>query len=125
MEKNEELEKRVANLKDQQQKTQREKDQEQIQLNQKIEILQYKLLNGTSSNDNTHENLANEGASAENTFKELLQLCKGDLDEITKKLVMISQYEQSEDHFRKEIIDQGRKMNELRNEHEKQIYEQT
>ena len=41
----------------------------------------------------------------ENTFKELLQLCKGDLDEITKKLNAICQYEQTEDKLRKEIID--------------------
>ena len=63
----------------------------QIQLNQKIEILQYKLLNGSDSGVRDSQS-TNEGA-AENTFKELLQLCQGDLDEITKKLNAICQYE--------------------------------
>jgi len=52
-------------------------------------------------------------------------MCRGDLDEIIAKLNAICQYEQNEDKLRKEIIDQGRKMNELRNEHERQIYEQS
>ena len=50
-------------------------------------------------------------------------MCRGDLDEIISKLNAICQYEQNEDKLRKEIIDQGRKMNELRNEHERQIFE--
>lgn len=52
-------------------------------------------------------------------------MCRGDLDEIIQKLNAICQYEQNEDKLRKEIIDQGRKMNELRNEHERQIFEQS
>ena len=52
-------------------------------------------------------------------------MCRGDLDEIISKLNAICQYEQNEDKLRKEIIDQGRKMNELRNEHERQIFEQS
>lgn len=85
-------------------------------------MLQYKLLNGSDVRDSQS---TNDGASAENTFKELLLLCRGDLDGITKKLNAICQYEQNEDKLRKEIIDQGRKMNELRNEHERQIFEQS
>lgn len=54
----------------------------QIQLNQKIEILQYKLLNGSDVRDNQSTN----ESGAENTFKELLHMCRGDLDEITSKL---------------------------------------
>lgn len=60
--------------------------------------------------------------SNENTFHELLQLCKGDLNEITSKLNNLVHNEQTEDTLRKEIIDQGRKMNELRQEHERQMY---
>jgi hypothetical protein len=33
---------------------------------------------------------ADDKSSAENTFKELLQLCKGDMNEIIKKLQQIS-----------------------------------
>lgn len=52
-------------------------------------------------------------------------MCRGDLDEIIQKLNAICHNEQNEDKLRKEIIDQGRKMNELRNEHERQIFEQS
>lgn len=45
LEKNEDLERKVAQLKDQHYKTQKEKEQTQIQLENKIKILQYKLLN--------------------------------------------------------------------------------
>ena len=54
----------------------------------------------------------------EATFKGLLELCRGDLSEITKKLQYMVQNEKNEDQLRKELIDQGKKMNELRNEHE-------
>jgi phage-related protein len=61
----------------------------------------------------------------ESTFKELLVLCRGDLTEITNRLNQIAQSEAGEDNLRKEIIDQGRKMNELREDHERQVYELT
>jgi len=115
---NEELEEKVVGLKDQLYKTQKEKDHTQIQLNNKIEILQYKLLN----NGTNEENDANKN-SIEGTFKELLQLCKGDLTEIIGKVNMLSQNELREDKLRKEIIEQGRKMNELRADHERSMYE--
>ena len=35
----------------------------------------------------------------------------------------MSQHDKQEDMLRSEIIDQGRKMNELRAEHEQQMYE--
>ena len=38
---------------------------------------------------------------------------------------MLSQNEQREDKLRKEIIEQGKKMNELRSDHERQMYETT
>lgn len=54
-----------------------------------------------------------------------MQLSRGDLNEITSKLKQLTQGENDQDQLRKEIIDQGRKMNELRAEHEQQIYETT
>lgn len=120
MEKNEDLERKVAQLKDQHYKLQKEKEQTQIQLENKIEILQYKLLNSGGAGQDQTANGTITGN--ENTFHELLQLCKGDLNEITSKLNNLVQNEQTEDNLRKEIIDQGRKMNELRQEHERQMY---
>lgn len=60
---------------------------------------------------------------SENTFKELLVLCKGEINDLTKKIAMLQQNDKVEDNLRAEIIDQGRKMNELRSEHEQQMYE--
>jgi hypothetical protein len=64
-----------------------------------------------------------ENDGMESTFKELLKLCQGDLTEITKKLQYIVQNEKNEDKLRKELIDQGRKMNDLRAEHERTSFE--
>lgn len=61
--------------------------------------------------------------AAENTFKELLVLCKGEIADLKKKIAMLTQNDKVEDNLRSEIIDQGRKMNELRAEHEQQMYE--
>lgn len=60
---------------------------------------------------------------AENTFKELLVLCKGEITDLKKKIAMLQQNDKVEDNLRTEIIDQGRKMNELRAEHEQQMYD--
>ena len=52
-----------------------------------------------------------------------MTLCRGDLSEILGKISSLGQSQQGEDKLRKEIIDQGKKMNELRGEHERQMYE--
>ena len=98
-------------------KIQKEKDQIEISLNNKIEILQYKLLNGTKDLKNKNGE-GDQNQAAENTFKELLVLCKGEMADLKKKIAMLSQNDKVEDNLRSEIIEQGRKMNELRAEHE-------
>jgi hypothetical protein len=112
----EELESKLTQAKEQLYKAQKEKEHTVIQLNNKIEILQYKLLNSGGSEIAPANNM-------ESTFKELLVLCQGDLAEITSRLNQISQSEANEDMLRKEIIEQGRLMNELRDQHERQCYE--
>lgn len=87
-ERNETNEKKLSIMKDSNLKLQKDKDQIEISLNNKIEILQYKLLNGTQEKSMNGD--ADDKSSAENTFKELLQLCKGDMNEIIKKLQQIS-----------------------------------
>ena len=81
-----------------------------------MEILQYKLLN------NPADSFKNEGPEA--SFKELMNLCRGDLTEIKSKVGNIATHANVEDKLRKEIIEQGKKMNELRAEHERQVYEE-
>ena len=41
---------------------------------------------------------------------------------MTKKIAMLQQNDKAEDQLRAEIIQQGKKMNELRNEHELSMY---
>lgn len=43
--------------------------------------------------------------------------------DLKKKIAMLSQNDKVEDNLRAEIIEQGRKMNELRAEHEQSMYE--
>lgn len=104
-------------------KIQKEKDQIEISLNNKVEILQYKLLNGTKDGGNKSKGDGDQNSAAENTFKELLVLCKGEMADLKKKIAMLSQNDKVEDNLRAEIIEQGRKMNELRAEHEQSMYE--
>ena len=42
---------------------------------------------------------------SENTFKELLVLCKGEINDLTKKIAMLQQNDKVEDNLRAEIID--------------------
>ena len=41
-------------------------------------------------------------------FKDLLRLCKGDMNETTKRLMHIAQKEAIDESLRRDIIDQGR-----------------
>ena len=56
-------------------------------------------------------------------FKELLGLCKSDLDEILNRLKSQMKSEALEDQLRKELLDQSKKMNELKALQERQVYE--
>jgi len=70
-------------------KIQKEKDQIEISLNNKIEILQYKLLNGTKDGYKNMNGDGDKNNVAENTFKELLVLCKGEITDLKKKIAML------------------------------------
>ena len=96
-EKIEQMESKQESLKDQLHQTQKEKDHTVIQLNNKIEILQYKLLN------NPADSVKNDGPEA--SFKELINLCRGDLTEIKSKVGNIATHANVEDKLRKEIIE--------------------
>ena len=78
-------------MKEAQLKTQKEKDQLEISLNNQIEMLQYKLLSG-GERDGSRVGSMSAGMqdSAENTFKELLKLCRGDLQDITNRIKNVS-----------------------------------
>lgn len=78
-------------------KVQQEKDQIEISLNNKVEILQYKLLSGNDGSNVRNSQAQSQADSAENTFKELLKLCRGDLKEILNKMYSITQNDDIED----------------------------
>jgi hypothetical protein len=111
--KNEELGSRVAVLKQQLQAEQREKEELQISLNNKIEVLQYKLINGAKTEKG--------GSAVESSFKQILKLCQGDLQELTRKLQTLAASEDLEEQLRAEVIEQGRRMNELSSQHQTQL----
>ena len=74
------LENKLAQVKDQQLKTQKEKDQLEISLNNQIEMLQYKLLSGERAGSTT------TAPDTSETFVQLLKLCQGDLQDIQKRM---------------------------------------
>lgn len=50
-------------------------------------------------------------------------MCKSDLDEILNRLKSQMKSEALEDQLRKELLDQSKKMNELKAAQERQVYE--
>jgi hypothetical protein len=95
------------------QSEQREKEELQISLNNKIEVLQYKLINGAKTEKG--------GSAVESSFKQILKLCQGDLQELTRKLQTLAASEDLEEQLRAEVIEQGRRMNELSSQHQTQL----
>ena len=96
-------------------------EQQQIEYESKIELLKQKIL----SRFNNQDNQGNDNDQAGQEFMELLNLCRSDLSEILDKLRQkILKDAVVEDQLRSELIEQGRKMNELRVSHEEAIYQQ-
>jgi hypothetical protein len=81
-------EKKIQQLKDNNMKIQKERDQIEISLNNKIEILQYKLINGTKEGANKMNGDGDQGA-ADKTFKELLVLSRGEINDLYKKIASL------------------------------------
>lgn len=98
----------------------KEKEQVTIEYQNKIELLSYKLLNKA---ENDSSALGDDSKNGSGQFRELLGLCKSDLDEILNRLRAQFQNEGIEDQLRKELLEQSRKTNELKSEHERQIYQ--
>lgn len=68
-------------------KIQKERDQIEISLNNKIEILQYKLLNGAK--DGGANKMNGDSSKSGETFKELLVLSRGEITELMKKIASL------------------------------------
>ena len=54
------------------------------------------------------ENYMNYKKQIDQSYKDLLKLCKGDMNETTKRLMHIAQNESIDETLRRDIIDQGR-----------------
>jgi hypothetical protein len=79
----------------------KEKEQASVEYQNKIELLQYKLLNKVE-NDSS---LGDDSIGGSKQFQELLSICKSDLDEILNRLKSHFQGEALEDQLRKELLD--------------------
>lgn len=58
--------------------------------------------------ENDMQQYLNLQIQLDKSFKSLLQLCKCDMNETTKKLMHIAQHDAIEETLRREIIDQGK-----------------
>ena len=92
-----------------------EKDKETIEIDSKnkIEIMQYKLLNKFESDDK-QDDVA---------FEELLNICKSDLEDILTKIQGKASNEDVEEELRREILDDAKKLNEMKTNYEQENYE--
>ncbi len=120
-EKLESAEAKLQQFKDRAFQAEKEKEQTSVEYQNKIELLQYKLLNKVE-NDSS---LGDDSFGSGKQFSELLGICKSDLDEILNRLKSNFQNEAIEDALRKELLDQSKKLAELKASQEKQLYELT
>ena len=125
------LEHKVNQGKEQTFSAEKQREQQQIEYENKLEVLKQKLLAkiGDDSGNTNSTSLDSSGAGGDSQsqqqFTELLGLCRSDLGEILEKLRQKYQVDsQVEDQLRTELIQQGKEMNELRAEHERAIQEQ-
>lgn len=121
-EKCESAETKLAQLREKAMQVEKDKEQMAIEYQNKIELLQYKLLNKVES-DSSFGGEDSLGGSKQ--FQELLGLCKSDLEEILNRLKSHVQNEATEDQLRRELLDQAKKISELKAQQEKQVYELT
>ena len=81
-EKLESAEAKLQSFKDRAFQAEKEKEQSSIEYQNKIELLQYKLLNKVENDSSLGEDSFGSGKQ----FSELLGICKSDLDEILNRL---------------------------------------
>ena len=123
------LEHKVNQGKEQTFSAEKLREQQQIEYENKLEVLKQKLLakiGDDSDMSRTPSESSGTGGDSQSQqqFTELLGLCRSDLGEILEKLRQKYQVDsQVEDQLRSELIQQGKEMNEHRAEHEKAIQE--
>jgi hypothetical protein len=120
IEKLEQMEAKLVQQKEKAYQAEKEKEQVTIEYQNKIEFLQYKLLSKVEADGSAADEDSKNGGGQ---FKELLSLCKSDLDEILNRLKTHMKSEAVEDSLRKELLEQSKKMNELKAIQERQVYE--
>lgn len=76
-------------------------------------MLQYKLLNKLESDDK-QDDVA---------FEELLNLCKADLEDILSRIQGKIASEDVEEELRKEILEESKKLNDMKNGYEQENFE--
>lgn len=115
----EKLEHEVEELRSKCQRAEKEKEQIEIDSKNKIEVLQYKLLNKLETDDK-QDDVA---------FEELLNLCKADLEDILTRIRgKVSGDEGADDMLNHETLEdfsslQAKKLNQMKTEYEQENYE--
>jgi serine/threonine protein kinase len=109
----EKLEGDVVELRTRTERAEKEKESIEIDSKNKIEVLQYKLLNKLESDDK-QDDVA---------FEELLNFCKADLEDILTRIQGKISNEDVEEELRKEIVDGAKKLNKMKTEYEQENYE--
>jgi hypothetical protein len=92
-EKLESVDAKMQQFKDRAFQAEKEKEQTSIEYQNKIELLQYKLLHKVENESSNSDD--NQGSAKQ--FTELLGICKSDLDEILQRLKSNFQNEATED----------------------------
>ena len=93
-------------------------EMQKSQLDQRNQVLEQQLKrmkvegfnvkNSSMAEASESESLKNHKRLIEQSLKDLLKLCKGDMNETTKRLMHIAQNESIDEALRRDIIDQGR-----------------
>jgi predicted RNase H-like nuclease (RuvC/YqgF family) len=96
-EKCEGAEARLAQLREKALHAEKDKEQQAIEYQNKIELLQYKLLNKVENDSSFGDDSGGGSSSGSKQFQELLSLCKSDLEEILNRLKSQVQSEAAEE----------------------------
>ena len=105
-------ERKLMDMKNQYEETTSQKEQIQVELESKIEVLQYKLFNVNDTDD-----------ASENKFDHLLEVSNSIMQEIRDKVKQQIALNKNEENIRNELLEAYTKLNELRNRYENQIYD--
>jgi len=103
----------IIELRTRAEKAEKEKEAIEIDSMNKIEVLQYKLLNKLESDDK-QDDVA---------FEELVNFCKADLEDIVTRINGKMGNDDVEEDLRKQVINESKKLNQMKTQYEQENFE--